>query len=104
MNCPLCDSILVESFTASSDNLSTLRFAECPTKVSAGLSHYYNDDWGVEAIVMPYIIRCHPGNKNWTVIELNEDGVGIKYADLPLFEIPPQDQFVAKIKLLLLFS
>ena len=105
MICPLCGAELVVTYTPTMDNLHTIYRAECHTdKAKTQFSHYSNDDYGIQIVVLPYVINYSEGDGYCLVSEVDHDGLPIGETVLPVFKIPPMDQFLDKLKTLLLFS
>ena len=106
MICPLCRATLVESTIPTSDNLHSISIVECPTDLYKNkFSHYSNDDYyGIKVVVLPYILEAKEGDGWWFVTEVDSDGIPCREITLPMFKIPPMNQFLDKLKLLLVFS
>jgi hypothetical protein len=105
MNCPLCGAELLETYNPTADSLGTLCSRECPTDFDKNKFYHYSiDDYGIQIVVLPYIIKGWFGNSYWELIEVDSDGVQLRATNIPEFKIPTIDKFIEKVKILLVFS
>jgi hypothetical protein len=107
MICPLCGATLRE-YTVGSP-AGDIPVAECSTPrgnhwSGKGTHYSISDYYGLSLVVLPYVINAPTGATQWKIIKVDDRGIAVSVAYLPPFKIPPQEQFINKLKTLLVFS